>query len=216
MAESNRRSYTGPVDSPPRTSHERILSAAKQVFATHGYRGGSLNDVAKQAGFTRAGLLHHYPSKQAVLLALLDLRDERLRTREPLDSEESIFTVVDELPDLVGQILEDRVLIQLAHALTAEASESGHPAHAWASRRQEQLRQRLAASVRRSIDLGELPASVDPASLAAVVLAVVEGLEAQWLINDAVDPVQGASTLRLLLEGIRVDLDSAAALPTRR
>jgi AcrR family transcriptional regulator len=191
------------MDSPPRTSQERILSAAKQVFAAHGYRGGSLNDVATLAGYTRAGLLHHYPSKQAVLLALLDLRDERLGTRDSRE-EESIFTVIERLPDLVRRILEDRVLVQLAHALTAEASEGGHPAHEWASGRQDQLRQRLVASVKHSIGARELPASIDPESLAAVILAVVEGLEAQWLINESVSPVQGARTLRQLLEGIRL------------
>jgi AcrR family transcriptional regulator len=199
----NRGPYTDPMDSPPRTSQERILSAAKQVFAAHGYRGGSLNDVANLAGYTRAGLLHHYPSKQAVLLALLDLRDERLGTRDSRE-EESIFTVIERLPDLVRRILEDRVLVQLAHALTAEASESAHPAHEWASGRQDRLRQRLVASVKHSIDARELPASIDPESLAAVILAVVEGLEAQWLINESVSPVQGAGTLRQLLEGIRL------------
>jgi AcrR family transcriptional regulator len=197
-------SPTDPADSPRLTAQERILGAAKQVFAAHGFRGGSLNDVAKLSGYTRAGLLHHYPSKQAVLLALLDLRDERLHTRDPVDAEESIFTVIDRLPDLARVILEDRVLVQLAHALTAEASEAGHPAHDWAAERQEQIRQRLATAVRRSMDLGELPATVDPESLAAVILAVVEGLEAQWLVNDAVDPVQGARTFRLLLDGLRL------------
>jgi AcrR family transcriptional regulator len=191
------------MDSPPRTSQERILSAAKQVFAAHGYRGGSLNDVATLAGYTRAGLLHHYPSKQAVLLSLLDLRDERLGTRD-WSEVESIFTVIERLPDLVRRILEDRVLVQLAHALTAEASESGHPAHEWAAGRQDQLRQRLVASVRHSIDARELAPSIDPESLAAVILAAVEGLEAQWLINESVSPVQGARTLRQLLEGIRL------------
>jgi AcrR family transcriptional regulator len=193
------------VDSPsPSASQERILSAAKQVFAAHGYRGGSLNEVATLAGYTRAGLLHHYPSKQAMLLALLDQRDDRLQTRDSAVDEESIYSVVDALPDLVRLILEDRVLIQLAHALTAEASDRDHPAHEWAATRQDQLRQRLALSIRHSIRKGELSVSVDPESLAAVILAVVEGMEAQWLISDSVDPVQGARTLGQLLEGIRV------------
>ncbi len=192
------------MDTPARTSHERILGAAKQVFAAHGYRGGSLNDVATAAGYTRAGLLHHFPSKQAVLLALLDLRDEQLQTRTAVVEEESIFTTIDALPDLVRRILEDRVLIQLAHALTAEASEPGHPAHDWAAVRHDQLRQRLAASITHSANLGELPTSVDPRSLAAVILAVVEGLEAQWLIDDSVDPVEGIRALQQLLAAIRL------------
>jgi AcrR family transcriptional regulator len=182
---------------------ERILDAAKRVFASSGYRGGSLNDVATLAGYTRAGLLHHYPSKEAMLLALLDLRDERLQTIDPAAATDSIFATVADLPALVRTILEDRVLIQLAHALSAEASDPSHPAHEWAASRESAIRRQLAASVGHSIRLGELPESVDAESLAAVILAVVEGLEAQWLIDDSVDPVRGARTLAQLLEGIR-------------
>jgi AcrR family transcriptional regulator len=187
----------------PPSPQERILSAAKQVFAASGYRGGSLNDVATLAGYTRAGLLHHYPSKEAMLLALLDLRDERLHTLDPATESASFFTVVGDLPALVGTILEDRVLIQLAHALTAEASEPGHPAHDWAAERQAAIRRQLAASITHSIAIGELPESVDPEALAAVTLAVVEGLEAQWLIDETVDPVRGAHTFARLLGAIR-------------
>lgn len=189
---------------PLSASRERILAAAMQVFAAHGYRGGSLNDVARLAGLTRAGLLHHYPSKEAMLLALLDQRDERLNVSDQAGDGESIFVLIERLPDLIAAILEDRALVQLAHALTAEAAESTHPAHAWATHRQALLRQRLAASITGSIRSGELPATLDPDSLAAVLLAVVEGMEAQWLINGAVDPVRGARTLRQLLEGIRL------------
>jgi hypothetical protein len=60
------RPYTRPMSSASLTApQERILRAAKQVFAARGYRGGSLNDVAALAGYTRAGLRHHYPSKEA-------------------------------------------------------------------------------------------------------------------------------------------------------
>jgi AcrR family transcriptional regulator len=193
------------VTTPPLSSpQERILQAAKQVFAASGYRGGSLNDVATLAGYTRAGLLHHYPSKEAMLLALLDLRDERLQTIDPSAERESFFTVVADLPALVRTVLEDRVLIQLAHALTAEASEPDHPAHAWAAARHAAIRRQLAAAITNSIDTGELPESVDPAALAAVTLAVVEGLEAQWLIDETVDPVRGADTFLRLLQAMRL------------
>jgi AcrR family transcriptional regulator len=193
------------MSSAPLTApQERILSAAKQVFAARGYRGGSLNDVAALAGYTRAGLLHHYPSKEAMLLALLDLRDERIQALEPAIDDTSVFTLIGRLPDLVRTNLEDRVLIQLAHALTAEASERDHPAHDWVSARQGRLRRRLVASIGHSISAGELPASTDADSLAAVMLAVVEGLEAQWLIDESVNPVRGVQTLRRLLEGIRL------------
>jgi hypothetical protein len=54
-----------------------------------------------------------------------------------------------------------------------------------------------------SISAGE-QASTDADSLAAVILAVVEGLEAQWLIDDFVNPVRGAQTLRAFIRRCRM------------
>ena len=54
-----------------------------------------------------------------------------------------------------------------------------------------------------SISAGELPASTDADSLAAVILAVVEGLEAQWLLDDSVSPVPGAQALRAFIRRCR-------------
>ena len=45
---------------------------------------------------------------------------------------------------------------------------------------------------------------MDPKSLAAVILTVVEGLEAQWVIDESVNAVKGVRTLQQLLEGIRL------------
>ena len=52
-----------------------ILTAAHAVFAAHGYRGGSLQDVANHAGMSQTSLLHYFPSKSDLLLAVLNWRD---------------------------------------------------------------------------------------------------------------------------------------------
>src|SRR3954462_8985172 len=53
-----------------------ILEAAVRVFSTSGYRKGSLRDVAELVGMSQAGLLHHYPTQNALLEAVLTWRDE--------------------------------------------------------------------------------------------------------------------------------------------
>ena len=120
------------------------------------------------------------------------------------DEQRSIFVLVEHLPGQVSTILEDRVLIQLAHSLSAEASDAEHPAHRWVHDRQERLRRMFSAAVNHSIQNRDLPASIDPDSLAAVLLGVLEGLETQWLIGDSVDPVKGIRTFGHLLEGLRL------------
>ena len=55
---------------------QQIVSAAVEVFSAAGYRKGSLRDVADKVGLSQAGLLHHYPSKEHLLEAVLTWRDE--------------------------------------------------------------------------------------------------------------------------------------------
>ena len=44
-------------------SKAAILAAARELFATRGYRGTSLAAIAEAAGLSQPGLLHHYRSR---------------------------------------------------------------------------------------------------------------------------------------------------------
>ena len=53
----------------------RILAEALTLFSTRGYVATSLADIARAADISKAGLLHHYSSKDQLLAAVLDERD---------------------------------------------------------------------------------------------------------------------------------------------
>lgn len=48
------------------------LRGALEIFTAKGYHGGSVRDIARSANMTVPGLYYHFPSKQAMLVALLD------------------------------------------------------------------------------------------------------------------------------------------------
>lgn len=50
----------------------RILSAAQQVFAEHGYAGASIARIAARAGFAKGLVHHHFGSKRDLWLAAID------------------------------------------------------------------------------------------------------------------------------------------------
>src|SRR4030088_154305 len=52
--------------------HERILDAATRVFATKGYHGTLVDEIALEAETSKGGVYFHFPNKQAIFLALLD------------------------------------------------------------------------------------------------------------------------------------------------
>lgn len=62
----------------PGDTRDRVLQVAQALFAERGYRGASLRDIAKRIGIKAPSLLHHFPSKQQLYLAVLDKMFESL------------------------------------------------------------------------------------------------------------------------------------------
>jgi len=49
-----------------------ILSASTQLFAEKGFIGASISDIAELVGLSKSSIYHHFPSKEAIFLALVD------------------------------------------------------------------------------------------------------------------------------------------------
>jgi AcrR family transcriptional regulator len=195
------------VESPaasPTAPRGRILSAAAAVFAHRGFNGGSLTDIATGADMTRPGVLHHYPSKQAVLLALLDQRDRDLQALLPNATHWMLSDTLAYLKSVSAAVLHDRELVRLAHTLTAEASDVDHPARPWVLRRQRLVRADFERAITNSQQAGEIEASVDPVALAGAMLGAIEGIENQWLVDPEFDVAAAIEMHCSLVAGLLV------------
>src|SRR6266508_4828592 len=58
-------------------TRRQILEAAGRAFADKGIAGASLNDIIKAAGVTKGGFYFHFPSKEALALAVLRYKQEQ-------------------------------------------------------------------------------------------------------------------------------------------
>ncbi len=163
---------------------EQILEAALEVLAARGFKGTSIDAVAERAGLTRQGVLHYFPSKKRLLLEILAFR-ERLH-REHLAGRRTGDQVGEdwagEFAEAVAFELDHPSLATVHSVVLAEAVTGQEPATEYVRERCRALQDHLTASLVERY--GEcLPSGLSPSTAAAAVLALVEGVHQQWLLD---------------------------------
>lgn len=165
-----------------RDTRALILEAAIQQFAVSGYRASSLRDIAASAGLTHPGLLYHFPNKATLLSAVLEYRDQIGAKERPVRGELGL----DALRSLVASARHNetqRGIVELYVMLSAEATGADHPAHDYFVRRYQSLLERVTDAYERAAEQGDLREGVDPASAAKQLVALLDGLQVQWLLD---------------------------------
>ena len=164
-----------------------ILEAGMDVFAEQGFRSGSLREVAERVGMSQAGLLHHFSTKNDLLAAILDFRDDRDREESGIEIGSGIEGIRG-LLRLVEHNMRVPGLVELHCVLSAEATSPDHPAHEHFVRRYSWLIDGMTVSFEVMAREGQLVDGVEPASAARMLIAMMDGLQLQWLLDrDSVD-----------------------------
>lgn len=161
---------------------EEILTVALEVFSREGYRGTSLREVARLHGISLPGLMHYFDSKEHLLTAILEKRDEidTAADRGAADAIEGLVLAMRHNRDVPG-------LVQLYLTLAAAAEDPSHPAHAHFSARISSYRAVLADAVRARVEEGAARADLDPDLTARLLIAAADGIQIQWAVDRSID-----------------------------
>ncbi|BBY52334.1 TetR family transcriptional regulator [Mycolicibacterium arabiense] len=159
----------------------RILSVAERLLARNGWRNTSLAQIAKEAGVSPAGLLHHFESKEQLLNAVLDARDADDDTHA--DRSGDLVTEIcrvaerfDRAPELVGTFT-----VLLIENIAPDA-----PLHDRLLQRQRAAVEIVTDLIRRGQAAGRYRTDFDPAIKAVEILAFVNGMETAWLLDPSI------------------------------
>ncbi|MGV9450950.1 TetR/AcrR family transcriptional regulator [Streptomyces sp. NPDC003635] len=171
-----------------------IVRAALEVIAERGYRGASLAAVAERVGLTQQGLLHYFPTKDALLVAVLKERDQ-------WDAVPDTRWRLDLLASLVEYNAMRPGIVQTFSALLGESVTDGHPARDYFTERYSRVRSSMAEVLRAEYG-DRLPGGLTPERTAPLLVAVMDGLQYQWLLDPESVDMPGAfrDFLRLLGE----------------
>lgn len=176
-----------------------ILHAAMSLLADNGYRGASLASIAAAANVTQQGLLHHFKSKEELLLALIEERDKEDGKRLSALVTEEGLALLHVLEALVKHNQGARDEVGLFMTLVAEGTSANHPAHEYFVDRYQRIRNRIQRSLRHGQHTGEIRGDIDLDALVPAIVAVMDGLQIQWLLNSDIDmPASFDSFITLL------------------
>src|SRR3954471_12648721 len=84
MTEHQHTRARGPYAKSAQRSIE-ILDAATTVFATHGYRGGSLRNIARELDLSLTSIVPYFGRKYALIDAVLERADKTTAGNESFD-----------------------------------------------------------------------------------------------------------------------------------
>ncbi|BBH67208.1 TetR family transcriptional regulator [Actinoplanes sp. OR16] len=171
---------------PAAERRRQIIEVTTRLIGERGFWGLSTQDVADGCGLTVPGLLHHVGSKDNLLIAVLEHRDETdLRTLAdelgvPADlvwTGRPGVTLREVCAALVRRNAAQPEIVRLFAVLEAESLAPDHPAHRYFRLRQRRILESLA-----SIAPGD---DAERPALAGQVIAMMDGLQIQWLREPA-------------------------------
>lgn len=166
-----------------------IIEAATTVFATHGYKGGSLRDIARELDLSLTSIVHHFGTKYALLEAVLERADATTSGNQAFDFDAACVDrgVANATLERVRSNLERPELLRLFAILSGESSAPEHPAHQWFVDRYRRKTESLADAFAFDQRQGRIDRTRDPRLLSRLLIAAWDGIQLQWLIDSSAD-----------------------------
>ena len=97
---------------------EAIVDAAVRLFSRHGFRGTGVIGLAREVGISHVGLLHHFGTKERLLLDVVARRDQLqaqlIQRLAPLRGIEALRALVQLGEHNAGEELHVRLFVVLA------------------------------------------------------------------------------------------------------
>lgn len=169
---------------------EEIVDAALEIFAARSYDAVSLREIAAKVGISHTGLRHHFESKEHLLTAVLRHKDEATLAPDP-DHAVSGLAWLHDTVEVVRRNAGQPLVIRLFATLSTQATDPGHPAHVYFVNRYRVARELFARHLEVAREAGDLRSDIDVDRVAQTILATMDGLQVQWLLNpEAIDMVE--------------------------
>lgn len=192
-------------------TRNKLLESAARGFSTYGYGNVRLEDIARDAGYTRGAVYHQFANKEELAIAVIDwvARTWRAEVGEPAEA------IADPAERLLWTARAHAVYCRrdvaaVMMSLRVEFAGRDHPVAAALTGLMQPLTETVTKLITKGRRQGSIPAGPPPRALAAAYLGAIEG------VTVAVDsrPHDAELTVRAV-RGLLGLPDPAASLTTR-
>lgn len=164
-----------------------LAQAALDVVYEKGHGALTTAEVSQRAGVSETTRFYHFPTRDHLLVAALELADEQAEVRYSTAELQG-----QSLETVSGLIARDgmgrnRAVILLFTALGAEAPDPDHPAHGYFKVHNAMNVARFAEAVRQRQADGLAHPDLDPETVARQLQGIWRGLQSQWLVEPNFD-----------------------------
>lgn len=187
-------------------TREQLLTSAERCFSRSGFDATGVAEICTEAQVSKGAFYHHFPSKHAVFMSLLEnwlkQLDGQLFTLT--DMKESVPDSLTRMGSMLGFVFQSasgRLPLFLEFWAQASRDKQVWQATIAPYRRYQQ---QFAQLVQRGVEEGSLK-STDPQSTAWVIMALITGVILQGLLDPSAadwDKV-GQHGLQVMLDGLR-------------
>jgi TetR/AcrR family fatty acid metabolism transcriptional regulator len=180
-------------------TRQRILDAAEEVFAEKGYHGTVVDDIIRVAKTSKGGFYFHFPSKQGIFLALIDVLAPKLMA--------AVDRAIEDEPTATGKVEAALHIVleqfsrhrRLSKILLVEAVGLGHGF----DEKIVEIHGQFASMIQRYLDLAVAEGVIEPLDTNVAGYAwfgAINEVVVRWLVTPNPEPIESAlPTLRALL-----------------
>ena len=163
-------------------TRSKIISSAIKLFSTRGYNTASVDDICKEAEISKGAFYHHFESKQALFLALLDgwltTIDQGIETSRESSVPETFFLITQAFP-YIFKTANEGLPMFLEFWLQASRDEKIWQASILPYRR---YHKHFTSLIKKGVDEGSF-VPVDPELTARMIVSMAMGLLLQSLLD---------------------------------
>jgi len=165
-----------------------ILTAAEKLFDARGYAVTTMDAVAAEAGISKGSIYNYFHSKHDLFIQLFsatlaggEVEFEQLAA-SPLSATEKLRGLLDNWSEGMEHYRRIGRLVLEFWVTAARQGQKGELA-AWFGQKYGQWRKRIAEIVAEGVDSGEFGRHFAPATAASLILAVMDGITVQSILE---------------------------------